>query len=348
MTDLVQAPTDAASPEDIRPSQWDAFEFGEPEPVLSRRDLIDMMEIQRNGQWYEPPVPLDGLARSYLSSPHHASAIQLKRNLLVADFIPSPLMSRKTFAAAVLDLLIFGNCYFEERTNARGGLLFLDHALAKYTRRGTSPDQYWDVPLSMPAAAFEPGGIHHLLQPDINQEVYGLPEYLSALQSALLNEAATLFRRRYYKNGSHAGFILYATGDFADGDVDNMRNALKRSKGPGNFRNLFVHSPSGSENGIKIMPIAQLGAADEFLGIKGTTRDDILAAHRVPPQLLGIVPAQGSSGFGNPLQAADMFDAMEIAPLRTIFLDLNDALGRAVIAFKTRTPLSMPAAPAAK
>jgi capsid portal protein len=49
------------------------------------------------------------------------------------------------------------------------------------------------------------------MEPDINQEVYGLPEYLGALHAAWLNESATLFRRRYYENGSHAGFILYMT-----------------------------------------------------------------------------------------------------------------------------------------
>lgn len=43
---------------------------------------------------------------------------------------------------------------------------------------------------------------------DLNQEIYGLPEYLSAIPSALLNEPATLFRRKYYMNGSHAGFIM--------------------------------------------------------------------------------------------------------------------------------------------
>lgn len=57
-----------------------------------------------------------------------------------------------------------------------------------------------------------------------------------ALQSAWLNESATLFRRRYYKNGSHAGFILYMT-DAASSqeDVDNLRQALRDSKVPGNF-----------------------------------------------------------------------------------------------------------------
>ncbi|MED5681956.1 capsid portal protein, partial [Enterobacter hormaechei] len=86
--------------------------------------------------------------------------------------------------------------------------------------------------------------IFNLMEPDINQEVYGLPEYLGALHAAWLNESATLFRRRYYENDSHAGFILYMT-DAAQKqeDVDALREALKISKGPGNFRNLFMYAP---------------------------------------------------------------------------------------------------------
>ncbi|SEP34652.1 hypothetical protein SAMN02787149_106275 [Pseudomonas sp. Snoq117.2] len=34
-------------------------------------------------------------------------------------------------------------------------------------------------------------------------------EWLAAMQSALLNESTTLFRRKYCSNGSHAGFIFY-------------------------------------------------------------------------------------------------------------------------------------------
>jgi hypothetical protein len=53
--------------------------------------------------------------------------------------------------------------------------------------------RYWWVPSFIQPHAFEPGSVFHLLEPDINQELYGMPEYLSALNSAWLNESATLF-----------------------------------------------------------------------------------------------------------------------------------------------------------
>ncbi|MEG3182141.1 phage portal protein [Sphingomonas sp. LT1P40] len=265
-------------------------------------------------------------------SPHHSSAIFLKRNLLVAAFRPSPRFSRAAFEALVQDYLVFGFGFLEARLNVLGGVMRYDHTLAKYTRRGLLPGQFWFVPGYGAETEFRPGSVLMLRQPDINQEIYGVPEYLSALQSALLNEAATLFRRRYYLNGSHAGYILYATGDIDENDTVAMRDALRKSKGPGNFKNLFVHAPNGKEGSLKILPIAEVGAKDEFLGIKNATRDDVLAAHRVPPQMLGIVPAQGSV-LGNPLQAMAGFWMLEIMPLMARFLQLNDDAGEELVAF---------------
>lgn len=310
-----------------------AFTFGDPEPVLDRRDILDMIQCFNNGRWYEPPLPLDGLARAYRASPHHSSAIILKRNLLVGSFIPSALLNRRAFGALVQDYLIFGNAYLEQRSNMLGDPLRLDHALAKYVRRGLDPQRYFFVPGYGKETEFEPGSICHLSQPDINQEIYGLPEYISALQSAFLNENATLFRRKYYLNGSHAGFILYMTGQFAEGDIEGVRNALKNSKGPGNFRNLLVHAPGGEKEGIKLLPISEVAAKDEFLGIKNTTRDDVLAAHRVPPQLLGIVPVN-AGGFGDVSKATPIFIKLEIEPLQTAMLEINDWLGEEAVAFK--------------
>jgi len=130
-----------------------------------------------------------------------------------------------------------------------------------------------------------------------------VPEYMAALHAAMSNRSATLFRRRYYDNGSHAGFILYVSDPAqSQSDIDAMREALKKSKGSGNFRNLFMYSPNGKKDGIQLIPISEVAAKDDFAAIKSTSRDDILAAHRVPPQLLGVVPSNARGATSPPLR----------------------------------------------
>lgn len=313
-----------------------AFSFGDPEPVLNRRELLEHLECWHNGRYYDPPVSLAGLARAFRVSPHHSSAIIIKRNLLAATFEPTPYLTRDAFSKLVLDYLVLGNAYLERKRNRLGQALRLEHALGKYVRRGIEADRFFFVPDFQTEFEFERGSVCHLLEPDINQEIYGVPEYLSALQSALLNEAATLFRRRYYLNGSHAGFILYMSDPSqSQEDIDALRQALKDSKGPGNFRNLFLYSPSGKKDGVQVIPVSEIAAKDEFLGIKNTTRDDILAAHRVPPQLLGVVPAN-AGGFGDVAKADEVFFRNEIEPLQARFLAVNDWLGAEAVRFKPR------------
>ena len=158
--------------------------------------------------------------------------------------------------------------------------------------------------------------------------------WLAALQSALLNESATLFRRKYYNNGSHAGFILYMT-DAAqkEEDIDSLRTALKNSKGPGNFRNLFVYAPAGKKDGIQLIPVSEVAAKDEFSSIKNISRDDLLAALRIPPQLMGIVP-QNAGGFGSLREAAEVWAVNELEPLQARLAQVNEWLGEEVVSFK--------------
>jgi PBSX family phage portal protein len=312
----------------------EAFAFGDPEAVLDKREILDYLECLGNGKWYEPPISLDGLAKSSRAAVHHASPMYVKRNILTACYIPHPLLSRTDFSRYCLESLIFGNAYLERQDSRTGRPLALKPALAKYTRRGVDLDQYWFVHGWNQEHKFKRGSVFHLMEPDINQEIYGMPEYIPALHSAWLNEAATLFRRRYYKNGSHAGFILYMTDAAQEQkDVDNLREALKNAKGPGNFRNLFMYAPNGKKDGIQLIPVAEVAAKDEFLNIKNVTRDDMLAAHRVPPQLMGIIP-NNTGGFGDAEKAAAVLSAIEIAPLQERLKELNDWIGEEVIRFK--------------
>ena len=248
-----------------------------------------------------------------------------------------PLDDLQAFSRFVQDYLVFGNAYVEKRTNRLGGVLWLEPALAKFTWRGTDLDTYWFVQYGLTSQPYEftKGSIFHLMEPDLNQEVYELPEYLSAIPSTLLNESATLFRRKYYMNGSHAGFIMYMTDPAqSQEDVNNIRAAMKGAKGPGNFRNLFMYSPNGKKDGIQIIPLSEVAAKDEFLSIKNVSRDDMMAAHRVPPQMMGIMPSN-VGGFGDVEKASRVFVRNELIPLQKRLEEINEWLGQEIIKFST-------------
>jgi PBSX family phage portal protein len=295
------------------------FSFGEPTPVLGGRGIFDYLECSFNGQWYEPPLSLDGLARSVGSSVHLHSGLMFKRNLLSKTFIPHPLLSRAAFEQLALDFLCLGNAYLETRRSRLGTVCNLAPALAKYMRVGRD-GRFYQVRNGKQDHAFEPGSVCHLREADLHQEVYGLPEWTSALQSALLNESATLFRRKYYENGSHAGFILYMTDPAQnEDDINALRKALRDSKGPGNFRNLFLYSPNGKKDGMQLIPVSEVAARDEFNSVKNQTRDDVLASLRIPPQLMGIVP-QNAGGFGSVREAMEVWVGNELGPIQGRFL----------------------------
>lgn len=207
------------------------------------------------------------------------------------------------------------NAFLEKRMSVTGKLLRLETSPAKYTRKGTGEDAYWFVQSFVTPHEFAPGSVFHLLEPDINQELYGLPEYLSALNSAWLNESAALFRRKYYQNGAHAGYIMYVT-DAAQSrtDVEALREAMRSSKGLGNFKNLFFYAPNGKPDGIKIVPLSEVATKDDFFNIKKASAEDLMSAHRVPPQMMGVIP-NNTGGFGDVVKAAQVFVRNELTPL---------------------------------
>ncbi|MBH2886464.1 phage portal protein [Serratia marcescens] len=311
-----------------------AFTFGEPSAVLDRRDILDYTECVGNGKWIESPVSFSGLAKSLRAAVHHSSPIYVKRNILASTYIPHPLLSQQDFSRFVLDYLVFGNAFLEKRFSVTGKLLKLETSPAKYTRCGVDPSVYWFVQSFAEPHPFAPDSVFHLLEPDINQELYGMPEYLSALNSAWLNESATLFRRKYYQNGAHAGYIMYVTDTAQNNtDVEALREAMSDSKGMGNFKNLFFYAPNGKPDGIKIVPLSEVATKDDFFNIKKVSATDLLDAHRIPYQLMGSKPENVGS-VGDVEKAAKVFVRNELTPLQQRIKEVNDWVGVEVIRFK--------------
>ncbi len=313
-----------------------SFSFENEERISSVLDILGLFRADFNGSYYELPFSINAHSKYFYKLLYLRSALQAKANILASCLKNNPLISQQEIVKLAMDFLWFGNAYVQKVENMKGQIIALRHSPAKYTRKTKDGfiflNNEFDEPYEFPK-----GSIFHLKQYDVNQEIYGVPEWLPAVQSALLNDEATNFRLRYYRNGSHAGYIMYLTDpNLLDEDVEDLQEQLAQSKGPGNFRNLLLYAPNGKSDGLKLLPISEVTAKDEFLNIKSISRDDQLAAARIPPNIMGIVPTN-TSGFGSIEPASKVFARNEILPLAKQFEQINLWLNKKAFEFEDYT-----------
>ena len=317
------------------PSKSMAFSFGDPEPVLSRNPMEYLgTYLDMNGEYYRPPISLMGLADLMDANPHHNSILHFKKNMVLKWFKPSNLVGYNTIQKAALNYAVTGNMYFQRHFNGLGRLVRVSSLPAISMRRGKDIGQFFKLKNDGSTIEFKPGEVFHILEPDIKQEIYGKPEYIGGIQSVLLSEESGLFRRKYYSNGAHMGYIL-VTND-ADLDVETAKvieQKVKSSKGPGNFRSLYLNiGKSNAKEPVQIIPVGDISTKDEFERIKNITRGEILSMHRMQPGLSGVIP-ENNSGFGDMQKIMEVYFEMEIDALQQPFLEINQHIGRKVVSF---------------
>ncbi|VFQ47390.1 phage portal protein [Desulfoluna butyratoxydans] len=314
----------------------EAFNFGEPTPILASQlqDYVGVWLLD-NGSYYSPPVSLAGLARLRGANAYHGPLLEFKTNMIMRAFKGSAAVPMLQMLPFVTDYVTFLNAYFQKVTNWMGEVIALVHLPAINMRRMKEPGQYCMLNVNGSRTDFQPGEVIHVKNYDVAQTIYGLPSYLGAIQSMLLNEDATLFRRRYYLNGAHAGYIFYSSAaTLGDKEQNAIRDAVKSTKKLGNFRNLYLHVPNGREKDFQIIPVGDFSTKDDLEKIKNISRDDIIAAHRIPPALASVVPTEARGGFGDITKADQVYEKNEIEPIRKILLQINDHLtGTRRIAF---------------
>lgn len=320
----------------VKKSATHAFSFGDPEPVLTN-NITDYLGVflDVDGDYYRPPVSLQGLADIMTANPHHNSILHFKKNMVLKYFIPSKLISYNTLQKIALDFVVTGNYYTQDFRNGFGKIIRTEHLPAISMRRGKQEGVFFKLNKDGSKVEFKPGEVTHIKEPDIKQGIYGVPEYLGGIQSVLLSEEAGLFRRKYYLNGAHMGYILVTN----DADLDEetakvIEKKISESKGPGNFRSLYLNiGKSNAKEPVQIIPVGDIGTKDEFERIKNITRDEILSMHRMQPGLSGIMP-DNTGGFGDLEKIMRVYYELEVIPLQQSFLELNEHLGAGAVKFK--------------
>ncbi len=254
--------------------------------------------------------------------------------MLANFFQETPLLSISNFKAAVLDYLVFGEAYFQIHYNYFKEVTRLSHLPALNMRCMPDTDDGQEQflilhPVGMVRTVFDPDTVIRAAEYDTGQKVYGVPDWLGGLQSALLNEDATLFRRRYYKNGCHIGYILYTNDSTIKPDVeDEIRKKLASGKGVGNFKSLYLNIPNGSKDSIQVIPVGDISQRDEFKRIKNLSAEDVIVSHRVRGELSEVIPRE--TGSSDIEKVSRVYIQNETKPLGQAFMDLNRHFTRVI------------------
>lgn len=307
------------------------IEFSNPVSVMNS-DILSYLEVALIDGLYEPPIQLDILAKALRVNPMHSSAIEFKRNTLTYAMTVSSVLSRRDLKRFIQDFLTFGNGYFQVVRNMFGQVVSIKHVPALYMRRREDlgytykPRSYDD----QGRIDFRKGQIFHLAEYDVAQELYGLPQHVSGLTSIWLNDDATLFRRQYYRNGNHAGYLLYMNDpNMTEKQQEEIKQKLQAKEGMA-FKNMFVNAKGKDTNPPELKPIGQVEAKDSFKEVKNQTTNDVLSLHRVPLELMS-VKREGITASSDLNKVDRIFFKNELLPLIDSMSELNDFVGMTVI-----------------
>ncbi|SGY90993.1 Probable capsid portal protein [Moritella viscosa] len=321
--------TKSTTTEPVKEKSIDTFSFGDPEPCLDNHMTEYIGLYADMDGLYSPPVSLYGLVKLLRVNAQHGPILYFKRNMILKWFKPNSLLTRRTFKKFAFDYCWAANAYLQVIKNTFGNVIKLRHLPALSMRYTSTPGVYAQRLSNGKVLRFKKGEVIHLKEYDPNQGIYGIPQYYGGIQSALLNEDATLFRRKYYKNGAHMGFIFsMADPNLSTDDEDELKKAIKDSRGVGNFRSLFINNRSGkadAEKAIKIIPVGDISTKDEFERIKKMTLNDMLSMHRAQEALSGQTSGE-SPGFGDLDKITRAYYNNEVVPMQQDMLEINEYL----------------------
>ena len=306
------------APEPRAENKMSVISFGGIEEITSPLDYVKTNYDTYN-DYYIPPIDRQALSKIANIAAYHGAVLRARTTMVAGGFVSGGGMSQSQMRATALNLLMFGDVALLKVRNAFGAINRLQPLPSMYLRRRKNGKF---VLLQRGGnITYSPDDIIFITQYDPEQQIYGIPDYLGGLQSAMLNFEATRFRQKYYKNGAHLGYILYATDPDMSPELEiEIRKKIEESKGAGNFRSMFINIPNGKAEGVKIIPVGDTGAKDEFVNIKNISAQDQLVAHRFPAGLAGIIP-QNSTGLGDPLKYREAYRQDEIIPMQNFIAE---------------------------
>ena len=270
----------------------------------------------------EPFFSFDRLLSLFYANTYHKRAVQLKASLLSniedGSKLEGGVMTPKDFLYAfILNLEIFGNAFVE----IAGKNLYI---LPSIEARVNENREIFQVKNSRSI----PINAKHLYYYSPNSRFYGEPDYLAAMLSILTNQKADSFNNAFFENSARADTTII----FENSEPDEMQlNAFKEFfgsnfKGTGNAHKTLVLTANGENAKVRIEDLSKVSDIS-FEKLKNLNRDEIIAAHGVPPRMVGVMTAGQLGGSGEVTGQLHSFNELTIIPKQDQIEWFFDSIG---------------------
>lgn len=284
------------------------------------------------GKFIEPFVSFSNLLAGYYANVYHRRAIRLKANLLsqvdtasLDKYLPQGETSKSFLYAMSHNLEIYGNAPIEKSGtpkvyqlyNVPGHEFVLDKDRRIFQR------------VSVKEMELEG---YHLKYYSPSSRFYGEPDYLATLLQISTTHKADRYNDKFFDNNARPDMaIIYENGEPNKEQLEAFKQFFGANyKGYDNaHKAIILHASDGvGEKDVKIK-IQELGAVKDlsFKELKEVNRDEIAAAHGVPPRLLGILHSGSLGGGGELIGQLHQFNEIDIKPKMQTIEEFFDSIG---------------------
>jgi len=149
---------------------------------------------------------------------------------------------------------------------------------------------------------------------------YGVPRWLSAIESLRIDLNTKLFLASFFDNHALPDFAIIVEGaEFSEEIQNTIKTKLEQNKGVENAHKILLLSVPYDNVNIKIEKLTQDLKNFELDKTYKNIREEIITAHGVPPRLVGIVEAGKLGDTNEGTSQLEMFLKGEIRKTQIYF-----------------------------
>ncbi|MCI6989410.1 MAG: phage portal protein [Campylobacter sp.] len=277
----------------------------------------------------EPFISFDRLLDLSYTNVYHKRALNLKATVLstidetnLNEFLPSNINETEFLKGFVYNLELFGTAAIEKA----GKMLYL---LPTQELRISKDYKIYQKTNSK----ITPLDGFYLKYHSSKSRYYGEPDYLDCINAILLNSKADTYNNTFFDNGARPDIaIIFENSEPSKEQISAFKEFFSKDfKGVNNaHKALLVFGNNGVNDSNAKIRFEKLGGVDDlsFKKLKNVVRDEIVAAHGVPPRLVGVVQGNGLGGSGELMGQLHQFNELVIKPkIETIEYFFNEILG---------------------